>query len=133
MVDDSDNLMQRIDGLLSHVWMVRTFLKHSDEAEEDEELCEVHRVLYDYTLALGGPLNEGDQDRYLKQARKKFSKLKNATELFLEIQPEVSSHTNFKMAANNVVFAHNSVISNSFPMILGSKSMKICLWGFKIC
>ena len=31
--------MQRLDELLSHVWMVRTFLKHSEEAEEDDELC----------------------------------------------------------------------------------------------
>ena len=26
--------MTRIDELLSHVWMVRTFLKHSEEVEE---------------------------------------------------------------------------------------------------
>ena len=91
--------MQQIDSLLSHVWMVRAFLKHSEEAEEDDELCEVHRGLYDFMLALGGPLNQDDGDAYLKQARKKFSTLKRATELFLEIQPEISNHTNFKMAA----------------------------------
>ena len=62
-------------------------------------MCEVHRGLYDFMLALGGPLNQDDGDAYLKQARKKFSKLKRATELFLEIQPEISNHTNFKMAA----------------------------------
>jgi len=88
-----------LDEVLSHVWMVRTFLKHSEEAEEDDELREVHRTLYDYMLALGGPLAEGDHAKYLKQAKKKLKKLKNATELFLEIQPEISSHTNFQMAA----------------------------------
>ena len=36
--------MQRADDLLTHVWMVRTFIKHSDEAEEDDELREVQRV-----------------------------------------------------------------------------------------
>ncbi|MBC8353274.1 MAG: amidohydrolase [Planctomycetes bacterium] len=94
--------MQRIDTLLSHVWMVRTFLKHSEEAEEDDELCEVHRSLYDYMLALGGPLKTGDAEAYLKQANKKYSKLCKATELFLEIQPEISSHTNFQMAASSL-------------------------------
>jgi hypothetical protein len=91
--------MTLIDIQLSHVWMVRTFLKHSDEAQEDDEVAEVHRELYDYMLALGGPLKEGDAEEYLKVARKKLAKLKRATELFTEIQPEVSSHTNFQMAA----------------------------------
>ena len=87
---------------LSHVWMVRTFLKHCEEAEEDEELREVHRALYDYNLALGGPLTAGDAEAYLKQANKKLSKLRKATELFLEIQPEVSGHTNFEMSARSL-------------------------------
>jgi hypothetical protein len=98
----ADDSMQRIDTLLSHLWMVRTFLKHSEEAEEDEELRDVHRGLYDYMLALGAPLEAGDAAAYLKQAGKKYSKLKKAAELFLEIQPEVSSHTNFKMAARSL-------------------------------
>ena len=94
-----ENVMLEIDTLLSHVWMVRAFLKHSEEAEEDDELCEVHRALYDYMLALGGPLRENDEAAYIRQAKKKLTKLKKATELFIEIQPEVSSHTNFQMAA----------------------------------
>lgn len=94
-----------IDTLLSHVWMVRTFLKHSEEAEEDDELLEVHRGLYDYMLALGGPLRDGDHAKYLKQAKKKLRKLKNANELFQEIQPEISSHTNFQMAAASLKIA----------------------------
>ncbi|QEG24540.1 amidohydrolase [Mariniblastus fucicola] len=98
-----------IDQLLSHVWMVRTFLKHSEEAEEDDELCEVHRTLYDYMLALGGPLKDGDDAKYLKQAKKKLKKLRNATELFLEIQPEISSHTNFQMAAASLKLAVDQV------------------------
>ena len=92
-------LMHAIDTQLSHVWMVRAFLKHSEEAAEDEELAEVHRELYDYMLALGGPLKEGNADEYLKLAKKKFSKLKRAAETFERIQPEVSQHTNFLMAA----------------------------------
>ncbi len=91
-------LCQRIDVLLSHVWMVRTFLRHSEEAEEDDELQEVHRELYDYMLALGPPLEASDWSRYLKLAKKKIRKLKAASELFTAIQPDISSHTSFKMA-----------------------------------
>jgi hypothetical protein len=100
-----EDRMRRIDTLLSHVWMVRTFLKHSEEAEHDEELCEVHRGLYDCMLALGGPLQAKDATAYLKQARKKLARLRRATELFVEIQPEVSTHTNFQMAAQSLAAA----------------------------
>lgn len=101
--------MHRIDTLLSHVWMVRTFLKHSDEAAEDEELAEVHRELYDYMLALGGPLQGGDADTYLRTARKKYPKLSRAAELFRNIQPEVSIHMNFQMAAQSLTVAVNEI------------------------
>lgn len=104
-----ENRVKKIDDLLSHVWMVRTFLKHSEEAEEDDELNEVHRDLYDVMLALGGPLNSGDHEKYLKQAKKKLKKLRGATELFEEIQPEISSHTNFKMAAQSLKIAVSQI------------------------
>jgi hypothetical protein len=104
-----DAAMRRIDALLSHVWMVRTFLKHCEEAEEDDELQEIHRALYDYMLALGGPLRSGDAAAYLKQARKKLSKLRKAQELFAEIQPDVSSHTNFQMASHSLAVAVDEI------------------------
>ena len=98
-------LMQAIDDEIAHVWMVRTFLKHSDEASEDEELASVHRDLYDFMLALGPALDAQDGASYLKLARKKLSKILKATALFVEIQPEVSGHTNFKMAARSLQLA----------------------------
>jgi hypothetical protein len=94
--------MHRIDSLLSHVWMVRAFLKHSDEAAEDEELQDIHRELYDYMLALGQPWKDQDAAAYLKQAHKKFRKLRSAAEKFAAIQPDISSHTNFQMAARSL-------------------------------
>ena len=33
--------VERCNVLLAHLWMVRTFLKHSDEVEEDAELNEI--------------------------------------------------------------------------------------------
>lgn len=102
-------LMRRIDDTLSHVWMVRTFLKHSDEASEDEELAEVHRELYDFMLALGPSIDAGDAKKYLHLARKKISKLKRAAEHFAEIQPDVSGHMNFKMAAKSLGIAVSQI------------------------
>jgi hypothetical protein len=98
-------MMLEIDNWISHVWMVRTFLKHSDEATDDEELAEVHRGLYDFMLALGPSLDSGDAQRYLKIARKKIGKLRAATADFVDLQPEVSGHMNFKMAAKSLSLA----------------------------
>jgi hypothetical protein len=98
-------LMHQVDDCLSHVWMVRTFLKHSDEASDDEELAEVHRGLYDFMLALGPSYEAHDANRYLKIARKKLGKLKSATAAFQELQPEVSGHMNFRMANKSLTLA----------------------------
>lgn len=106
---ENEERVRLIDEQLSHVWMVRTFLKHSEEAEEDDELNEVFRGLYDYMLALGAPLTDGDFEKYLKIAKKKIKKLKATTELFEEIQPEISSHTNFKMARQSLRLAVDNV------------------------
>jgi hypothetical protein len=97
-----DEAMRRIDALLSHVWVVRTFVKHSEEAEDDEELMEVVRTLYDYSLSLGPAWNTKDAAEYLKLAHKKFAKLRQATADFARLQPEVSVHTNFKMAVTSL-------------------------------
>ena len=75
-----DDAMRRIDTLLAHVWMVRTFLKHCDEAADDEQLQEIYRELYDYTLAVGAAWKDQDAAAYLKQAHKKYRKLKSAAE-----------------------------------------------------
>ncbi|HUP81950.1 MAG TPA: amidohydrolase [Pirellula sp.] len=104
-----ETLMHEVDGWLSHVWMVRAFLKHSDEAADDDELAEVHRGLYDFMLALGPSLDAGDAARYLRIARKKIGKLRAATESFQELQPEVSGHMNFRMAAKSLTLAVNRI------------------------
>ena len=107
-MSDRDKAL-RIDDLISHIWMVRTFLKHSEEGEEDEELQEVFRDLYDSVHAVGPALSEGDFAKYLKLTKKKLTKLKKATELFVEIQPEISTHTNFKMAAKSLTISVSEI------------------------
>jgi len=104
-----DETMHRVDDLLSHVWMVRAFLKHCEEAEDDEELRGVQRGLYDYMLALGGPLKNNAPDAYVRQAKKKLAKLRRACATFVEIQPEVSGHTNFEMAARSLTLAVDEI------------------------
>ncbi len=106
-----DEKMRRIDDLLSHVWMVRTFVKHCEEAEEDDELNEVHRKLYDFMLALGTAWKQQDANAYLKQAQKKLKRLREATELFADIQPDVSTHTNFQMARHSLEVAVSEIVS----------------------
>lgn len=97
--------VRAIDEQVAHVWMVRTFLKHCDEAEDDDDLRDIVRDLYDFILALGPVDDSCDPARYLKQANKKLSKLRKATEFYAEIQPEVSGHTNFAMAAKSLRIA----------------------------
>lgn len=94
--------MQHLDALLSHVWMVRTFLKHCEELEDDPELNDIQRTLYDYMLALGTAWKNQDEDVYLKQAKKKLHKLRQAANDFAELQPEVSTHMNFQMAVRSL-------------------------------
>ncbi len=101
--------MDRIDDLLSHVWVVRAFIKHSEEAEEEEALLEVQRVLYDYMLALGSALKARDAASYLKQATKKYPRLLAAVAQFRQLQPEISTHTNFQMARQSLEVAVGEV------------------------
>lgn len=103
--------MHRIDSQLAHVWMVRTFLKHSEEAEEHEDLQDIYRQLYDYMLALGGKYAAGDAEGYLRQAHKKLGRLKRAAEAFAAVQPLISEHTNFKMAVRSLDAAVQEICS----------------------
>lgn len=108
---DNSTIIRAIDQQVAHIWMVRTFLKHADESEDDEELRDIVRDLYDFILAVG-PLNEAESpEAYLKMGKKKIGKLKRATTLYEEIQPEVSGHTNFVMAARSLRLAVDQIES----------------------
>ena len=101
--------MVEVDDLLTHVWMVRTFLKHSEEAEEEEDLQKVHRMLYDYMHALGVFWDKRDAEGYLDQASRKWNRLRNAKDQFVELQPEVSTHMNFQMARRSLEYTVNKI------------------------
>jgi hypothetical protein len=94
-----EEAVERLDEVLAHAWMVRTFLKHADEIQEDEELLEVPRALFDYCRAVEPAHQRGDAKEYLHRIRGKLPKLRRAAELFAGRYREVSAHTNFEMAA----------------------------------
>jgi hypothetical protein len=95
----AEQAMDRINLLLAHAWMVRNFLKHADEVQEDEEMLEVHRMIFDYSRAVEPSFQRRDVKEYLQRARGKLSKLRKAADFFSREYRRVSSHTNFEMAA----------------------------------
>src|ERR1051325_3929355 len=99
-----EQAMERINLLLSHAWMVRQFLKHADEVQEDEEMLDVHRMIFDYTRAVEPSYQRRDTAEYLRRAKGKLSKLRKVAEFFAANYRRVSDHTNFQMAATSLQF-----------------------------
>ena len=99
-----DAAMQRINLILAHAWMVRQFLKHADEAQDDAEMLDVHRTIFDYTRGVEPSLQRGDAAEYVRRARGKLSKLRKAADWFQDNYRRVSDHTNFQMAALSLKF-----------------------------
>ena len=94
-----EEAVQRLNTVLAHAWMVRTFLKHADEIQDDEELMDVPRTVFDYVRAVEPAWQRGDFKEYLHRIKGKLSKLRRAAELFAAEHRRVSDHTNFQMAA----------------------------------
>ena len=106
--------MDRINGILAHAWMVRTFLKHAEEVQADAEMLEVHRMIFDYCRAVEPSYQRRDAAEYLHRARGKLPKLRRVAEFFAANYRRVSDHTNFQMAAlslDGVVRAIESVLA----------------------
>jgi len=98
----STEAMQRLNNILAHAWMVRAFLKHADEIQEDEEMLEVPRMIFDYIRALEPSYQSQDAKEYLHRARGKLPKLKRVAEFFGKEFRRVSDRTNFEMAASSL-------------------------------
>jgi hypothetical protein len=101
--------MEQINGLLAHAWMVRTFLKHADEIQEDEELLEVPRMLFDYCRAVEPSRQRGDAPEYLHRARGKLAKLRRIVEYFEQNYRRASDHTNYQMAALSLRATYDAI------------------------
>jgi hypothetical protein len=98
----ADDAMQRLNVVLAHAWMVRNFLKHADEVQEDEEMLDVHRMIFDYIRAVEPSYQARDAKEYLHRIRGKLPKLRRVAEFFSREYQRVSTHTNFEMAARSL-------------------------------
>ena len=89
----------RLNQLLAHAWMVRTFLKHADEIQGSEEMLGVPRTLYDGIRAVEPAFLRGDFSTYLRRLKGKLPKFRKVSEYYSSHFKEFSPHTNFEMAA----------------------------------
>jgi hypothetical protein len=97
-----EEAMERINTVLAHAWMVRAFLKHAEEIQDDEEMLEVHRMIFDYIRAVEPSYQHKDVKEYLHRARGKLPKLRWQAEFFAKEYRRISDHTNFQMAAQSL-------------------------------
>lgn len=88
---------------MAHAWMVRTFIKHSDEVEDFPELMGIVRAVFDMSRAIENKVDQ-PQD-YFRFAGKKIGKLRKAVTQFREDAWRASTHTNFQQAVISVEFA----------------------------
>ena len=101
----SKEAVERLKFVLAHLWMIRQFLKHADEVQDDEELLDVHRLLYDSIRAVEPALQRGDEAEVLRRLKGKLGKLRRSAEFFAREFQRVSTHTNFEMAAQSFLGA----------------------------
>jgi hypothetical protein len=97
-----EEAMERINVIMAHAWMVRNFLKHADEVQEDEGMLDVHRTIFDYIRAAEPAFERKDAKEYLHRVRGKLSKLRRAAEHLEQQWRTVSTHTNFEMASRSL-------------------------------
>lgn len=94
--------VERCQNIMAHAWMVRTFIKHSEEVEDFPELMMLARAIFDTAMALETRL--GDPEKYMKMLAKKIGRLKKGADKFRVDAPLASTHTNFKQAVISIDF-----------------------------
>src|SRR6476469_9996382 len=94
-----EEAVTRLNTILAHAWMIRTFLKHADEIQESEEMLDVPRTLYDSIRAVEPAFQRGDLADFLRRLKGKLPKLRRAADYFAAHFREFSPHTNFEMAS----------------------------------
>ena len=93
-----EEAVARLNTILAHAWMIRTFLKHADEIQESAEMLEVPRTLYDTIRSVEPAFQRGDVPEFLRRLKGKVSKVRRAAHYFRDHFKEFSPHTNFEMA-----------------------------------
>ncbi len=88
-----------LNECLAHLWMIRTYLKHQEEVQDDPEMIEVPRLLYDSIRAVEPSFLKGDFETYVRRLRGKVGKLKKNAEFFAREYKRISAHTNYEMAS----------------------------------
>lgn len=99
---NTDEAVARVNVILAHLWMIRTFLKHADEIQDDAELLDVPRTLFDSIRAVEPAHERGDFIDYMRRLKGKLPKIRRVAELLEREYKRVSDHTNFLMAAKSL-------------------------------
>ncbi|MFV0442970.1 MAG: amidohydrolase [Planctomycetaceae bacterium] len=92
--------VRRSQDVLAHAWMVRTFVKHCDEAEDFPELMQLPRTVFDLCRAVEHLIDRPEE--YLRILKKKLARLRKGVEQFEHDAPLASTHTNFQQAAISI-------------------------------
>jgi hypothetical protein len=98
--DRLSEIVEECQDVMAHAWMVRTFVKHSEEAEDFPELMGMVRTVFDTSRAL--ETRRADPPGYIKMLSKKIVSLRRATEQFRIDAPLASTHTNFQQAVRSL-------------------------------
>jgi hypothetical protein len=93
----------RLNTVLAHAWMIRTFLKHADEIQASEDMLDVPRTLYDSIRAVEPAFLRGDLADFLRRLQGKLPKLRRAADYFAAHFKNFSPHTNFEMASASLL------------------------------
>jgi hypothetical protein len=99
----AEEAVDRLNLILAHAWMVRTFLKHAEEIQEDENMLDVPRTLYDSIRAVEPAYQRKDIAEYLRRLKGKLPKFRKATEYYNAHFREFSPHTNYEMAGLSLI------------------------------
>jgi hypothetical protein len=92
-------LIDECQTTMAHAWMIRAFLRHSDEAEDSPEMFDFGRSVFDLCRALE-PFLE-DPALFFKTLRKKIRAFEVAVEKFAVDAPKLSYHTNYLQAVES--------------------------------
>lgn len=91
--------LERLEEVLAHAWMIRTFLKRADEIQNSPEMLAVPRTLFDSIRAVEPARQRGDLATFLRRLQGKLPKIRRVACYFADHYAAYSTHTNYAMAA----------------------------------